>query len=121
MQKASIGTVMISLLIGNSPAEGNEGKIINELLKIYSETPNPSEEDLHKFLTRIKEMESIVIASEFRSATGRGSTVRVVTEQKNEETKHKKEKTRSKSREKEEEGKKEVEREIHTLGKLLGG
>ena len=26
MQKASIGNVMISLLIGNLPAEGNEGK-----------------------------------------------------------------------------------------------
>ena len=87
MQKASIGTVMISLLIGNLPAEGNEGKIKNELLKIYSETPNPSEEDLHKFLTKIKEMESIVIASKFRNVTGRGSTIRVVTEQKNEETK----------------------------------
>ena len=58
MQKASIGTVMISLLIGNIPTEGNEGKIKTELLKIYSETPNPLEEDLHKFLNKIKEMES---------------------------------------------------------------
>ena len=49
MQKASIGTVMISLLIGSLPVEGNEGKIKSELLKIYSETPNPSEEDLQKF------------------------------------------------------------------------
>merc|ERR1711867_54092 len=60
MQKASIGTVMISLLIGNLPADDNEGKIKNELLKIYSESPNPSEEDLYKFSNKIKEMESIV-------------------------------------------------------------
>ena len=55
---------MISLLIANLPLEGNEGKVKSELLKIYSETPNPSEEDLHKFLNKIKEMESIVIASD---------------------------------------------------------
>ena len=28
MEKASIGTIMISLLIGNLPAEGNGGKIV---------------------------------------------------------------------------------------------
>ena len=80
MQKATIDSVMISLLIGNLPTEGNEGKIKNELLKINSENPNPSEEDLHKFLNKIKEMESIVIASEFRNTTGRGGTIRQVTE-----------------------------------------
>ena len=83
MQKATIDSVMISLLIGNLPAEGNEGKIKNELLKIYSETPNPLEEDLQKFLNKINEMERIVIASEFRNTTGRGSTIREVKELKN--------------------------------------
>ena len=76
-----------ALLIGNLPAVGNEGKIKNELLKIYSETPNPSEVDLQKFLNKIKEMESIVIASEFRNTTGSGGTIRQMTEIKNEETK----------------------------------
>ena len=77
MQKASIGTVMISLLIGSLPVEGDEGKIKSELLKIYSETPNPSEEDIQKFLNKIKEMESIVTASEFRNTTGgRGGNIR---------------------------------------------
>ena len=33
MQKASIGTVMISLLIGNLPAEGNEGRIKKLIVK----------------------------------------------------------------------------------------
>ena len=56
-------------------------------MKIYSENPNPSEEDLYKSSSKIKEIESIVIASKFRNTTGRGSTIRVVTEQKNEETK----------------------------------
>ena len=78
---------MISLLIGNLPAEDNEGKIKNELLKRYSETPNPSEEYLFKFSNKIKEIESIVIASKLRNTTGRGSTIWVLTEQKNEETK----------------------------------
>ena len=57
------------------------------MLKIYSETPNPLEEDLQKFLNKINEMESIVIASEFRNTTGRGGTIREVKELKNEETK----------------------------------
>ena len=65
MQKASIGTVMISLLIGNLPADGNEGKIKNELLKLYSETPNPSEDDLNKFANKIKEIESLGLACKF--------------------------------------------------------
>ena len=87
MQKATIDSVMISLLIGNLPTEGNEGKIKSELLKIYSETPNLLEEDLQKFLNKINEMESIVIASEFRNTTGRGGTIREVKELKNEEPK----------------------------------
>ena len=36
MQKAFIGTVMISLLISSLPSEGNEGKIKEQLLKLYS-------------------------------------------------------------------------------------
>merc|ERR1711888_277150 len=87
MQKATIDSIMISLLIGNLHGEGNEGKIKNELLKIYSETPNPLEEDLQKFLNKINEMESIVIASEFRNTTGRGGTIREVKELNNEEAK----------------------------------
>ena len=74
MEKASMGTVMISRLIASLPSEGNEGKIKEQLLKLYSETPNPSEDDLHKFLTKIKEMESIVTASEFKNTAG--STIR---------------------------------------------
>ena len=54
-------------------------------MKLYSETPNPSEDDLQKFLTTMKEMESIVTASEFKNtADGR---VRRVPELKQEETK----------------------------------
>ena len=88
MQKASIGTVMISLLISSLPSEGNEGKIKEQLLKLYSETPNPLDEDLQKFINKIKEMESIVTASEFRNTTGgRGGTIRRVPELKTEETK----------------------------------
>ena len=86
MQKATIDSVMISLLIANLPLEGNEGKIKSELLKIYSESPNPLKEDLQKFINKINEMESIVIASEFRNTTGRGSTIREVKELKPEET-----------------------------------
>ena len=41
------------------------------------------EEDLQKFINKINEMESIVIASEFRNTTGRGSTIREVKELKN--------------------------------------
>ena len=37
MGKASIGTIMISLLIGNLPTEGNEGKIQNDLFKLFQE------------------------------------------------------------------------------------
>ena len=54
-------------------------------MKIYSEIPNPLQEDLEKFLNKINEMESIVIASEFNNVTGRGSTIREVKEIKNDE------------------------------------
>ena len=46
MGKASIRTIMISLLIGNLPSEGSEGKIKQDLLKLLQEYPNPSEENL---------------------------------------------------------------------------
>ena len=49
--------------------DGNEGNIKKELLKIYSDVPNPGQEDLQKFINKINEMESIVIASEFTNAT----------------------------------------------------
>ena len=41
MQKATIDNIMVSLLIANLQGDGNEGKIKKELLKIYSEIPNP--------------------------------------------------------------------------------
>ena len=41
-------------MIGKLPADGNEGKIKNELLKLFSETPNPSEDDLYKSANKIK-------------------------------------------------------------------
>ena len=44
MEKASMGTIMISRLIASLPSEGNKGKIKEQLLKLYSETPNPNEE-----------------------------------------------------------------------------
>ena len=47
---------------------------------MYSDVPNPGQEDLQKFINKINEMESIVIASEFTNATGRGSTIREVKE-----------------------------------------
>ena len=86
MQKASIGTVIIRLLIRNLPADGNEGKIKNELIKLYQETPNPSENDLYKFANKIKEVESLGLACDYRNlTTGRGN-IRAVLEVKNEET-----------------------------------
>ena len=57
-------------------------------MKLYSENPNPLEEDLQKFLNEITEMESIVTASEFKNTTGgRGGTIRRVPELRTEETK----------------------------------
>ena len=54
-------------------------------MKIYSDVPNPGQEDLQKFINKINETESIVIASEFTNATGRGSTIREVKETKKDE------------------------------------
>ena len=66
MAKASIGTIMISLLIANLPAEGSEGKIKNDLLKLFQEHPNPTQEDLYLFANKIKE---IVLASRANTET----------------------------------------------------
>ena len=86
MGKASIGTIMISLLIGNLPSEGSEGKIKQDLLKLLQENPNPSEDDLCIFANKIKEVESLGLACEYRNVTtGRGGT-RYVQEIKKEET-----------------------------------
>ena len=49
-------------------------------MKIYSDVPNPGQEDLQKFINKINEMKSIGIASEFTNATGRSSTIRKVEE-----------------------------------------
>ena len=63
MGKASIGTIMISLLIGNLPSEGSEGKIKQDLLKLLQENP----------ANKINEVESLSLACEYRNvATGRG-------------------------------------------------
>ena len=79
MEKASMGTIMISKLIASLPSEGNEGRIKEQLLKQYSEMPNPKEEDLTKFITVIKEFESLVTASEFKIQ--QGNTMRRVQEE----------------------------------------
>ena len=79
MEKASIGTIMISLLIANLPAEGSEGKIKNDLLKLFQENPNPTQEDLYLFANKIKEIESLGLACEYRNIeTGRGGVRSVV-------------------------------------------
>ena len=76
MAKASIGTIMISLLIANLPADGSEGKIKQDLLKLFQENPNLSEEDLCLFSNKIKEVESLGLACEYRNIdTGRGGQV----------------------------------------------
>ena len=83
--EASISTIMISLLIPNLPADGSEGKIKQDLLKLFQENPNPSEEDLCLFSNKIKEVESLGLACEYRNInTGRGG-VRSVLETKKEE------------------------------------
>ena len=65
MEKASMATIMIGKLIASLPSEGNEGRIKEQLLKLYSEMPNLKEEDLTQFIAKIKEFESLVTASEF--------------------------------------------------------
>ena len=79
MAKASIGTIMISLLIANLPAEGSEGKIKNDLLKLFQENPNPTQEDLYLIANKIKEIESLGLACEYRNIeTGRGGVRSVI-------------------------------------------
>ena len=59
MEKASIETVIISLLIGNL---------------LFQETPNTSEDDLYKFANKIKKVESLGFACDYpNTTTGRGS------------------------------------------------
>ena len=73
MEKASIGTIMISLLIANLPAEGSEGKIKNDLLKLFQKHPSPTQDYLYLFANKIKEIESLGLACEYRNIeTGRG-------------------------------------------------
>ena len=79
MGKASIGTVMLSLLIANLPSDGAEGKIKQELLKLLQKTPNPREDDFHIFTNKIKEIASFDLAFKHQRNQGRNS-VRVVKE-----------------------------------------
>ena len=70
MEKASMATIMIGKLMASLPSEGNEGRIKEQLLKLYSEMPNPKEEDLRQFITKIKEFECLVMASELKILQG---------------------------------------------------
>ena len=71
METTSIGTIMISKLIASLPSEGNEGRIKEQLFKQYSKMPNPKQEDLTKFITVIKEFESLVTAKDYKIQQGR--------------------------------------------------
>ena len=81
-----MGTIMISKLIASLPSEGNEGRIKEQLLKLYSEMPNLKEEDLTQFITKIKEFESLVTASEFKIS--QGGTMRRVQEEPKQDNPH---------------------------------
>ena len=72
MESATVGTHLICKLIASLPSEGNEGRIKEQLLKLFSELPNPKEEEMTKFISTIKENEAIVTAKVFRVQTGRG-------------------------------------------------
>ena len=72
MESASVGTTLICKLIASLPSEGNEGRIKEQLLKQFSELPNPKEEEMTKFISVIKEYESIVTAKDYKVQTGRG-------------------------------------------------
>ena len=62
-------------------------KIKQDLLKLLQEHPNPSEDDLGIFANKIKEVESLGLACEYRNATtGRGGIRSVVEITKKEET-----------------------------------
>ena len=71
METATPGTTLICKLIASLPPDGNEGRIKEQLLKQFSEVPNPKEEELTKFITVIKEYESLVTAKDYKVQTGR--------------------------------------------------
>ena len=51
MESATVGTHLICKLILLLPSEGNEGRIKEQLLKLFSTCPNPTEEEMTKFNT----------------------------------------------------------------------
>ena len=67
MEKATLGTMLICKLIASLPSAGNEGRVKEQLLEQFRETPNPREEELLKFITVIKEHESLVTAKEYKN------------------------------------------------------
>ena len=72
MESATVGTHLICKLIASLPSEGNGVRIKEQLLKLFSELPNQTEEEMTKFITSIKENEGIVTAKDFKVQTGRG-------------------------------------------------
>ena len=54
MEKATPGTMLICKLIASLPSVGNEGRVKEQLLEQFMETPNPKEDELTKFSTVIK-------------------------------------------------------------------
>ena len=70
MESGSVGTTLICKLIASLPSEGNEGRIKEQLLKQFSGLPNPKDEEMTKFITVIKEYESIVTAKDYKVQTG---------------------------------------------------
>ena len=63
---------MLCKLILSLSSEGNEGRIKEQLLSLFSECPNTTEEEMIKFITSITENEAIVTAKDFKVQTGRG-------------------------------------------------
>ena len=71
MEKATPGTMLICKLISSLPSAGNEGRVKEQILETFRETPKPEENELAKFSTVIKEHESLMTAREFKGAGGR--------------------------------------------------
>ena len=71
METATPGTTLICKLIASLPSVGNEGRVKEQLLEQFRETPNPKEDELAKFSTVIKEHESLVTAREYKIQSGR--------------------------------------------------
>ena len=71
METATPGTTLICKLIASLPSVGHEGMVKEQLLEQFRETPNPKEEELTKFITVIKEHESLVTAKDYKINTGR--------------------------------------------------